>query len=657
MVDRANLARLPQPAYTCRQASSWDRRATSPDKKETWFANMDRSHFERVEEHDGRKEFVMMDADGPGAVVRFWATWHGPGGGEFSNGTLRVYLDGNATPAIEGPTADLIDGGALTGPPLSEGVSPQTSYRYRGHNLYLPIPYAKHCKITYSAKVLVDAGGYKGDALYYQINYRTYDKGTNVKSFAMDQLKENREAIDRAQHQLLKPEASSGGQSTKLDGKLAAGESREMTIDGPAAIGALTINLDAEDLEQALRSTVLEMNCDGERTVWCPVGAFFGLGYKFEPYKTWYTHVSENGDMTCYWIMPFEKSCRITVHNVGEKPVAVKAEAKSNKWQWDERSMHFHSTWHQLTDVRTQTNKGAEAGAFDVNYVTVKGRGVYVGDTLTVFNGHPSWWGEGDEKVFVDGESFPSHFGTGTEDYYGYAWSNPNSFASPFHAQPYGQGANHIDMAVNSRYRALDAIPFTKSIKFDMELWHSHATTVDYAPATFFYAAPGATVSVKTDLSAAKVPVKRAIESTGVKGALEAEKFKVVSKTGGEAEVQDVADWHWSRGGQLWWLDAKKGDKLTLEFNVKKAGRYTVIAELTKAPDYGIVEISINGKKSEKQFDRYFTSVAHDPIPLGEFDLKQGSNQFTAEIVGSNEKAIKRHMFGLDYLKLEPAAK
>ena len=36
----------------------------------------------------------------------------------------------------------------------------------------------------------------------------------------------------------------------------------------------------------------------------------------------------------------------------------------------------------------------------------------------------PTWvgGGEGDEKVYVDGETFPSHFGTGTEDYYGYAW-------------------------------------------------------------------------------------------------------------------------------------------------------------------------------------------------------------------------------------------
>ena len=80
MVNRDHLARFPQPSYTCRQASSYDREATSPKKKETWFANMDWSQFIRTEENDGHKEYVMMDAEGPGAVVRFWATWHGPGG-------------------------------------------------------------------------------------------------------------------------------------------------------------------------------------------------------------------------------------------------------------------------------------------------------------------------------------------------------------------------------------------------------------------------------------------------------------------------------------------------------------------------------------------------------------------------------------------------
>jgi len=140
MVDRDRLSRLPSPAYTCRQFSSYDRNSTEPGSP-TWWANADRSHFVRIEDNNGRKEHVLMDTDGPGVIVRFWATWHGPGGGEFSNGTLRVYIDSKAEPVIEGPMADLISGGKLVGEPLSRGVSPETAFRHRGHNLYLPIPY------------------------------------------------------------------------------------------------------------------------------------------------------------------------------------------------------------------------------------------------------------------------------------------------------------------------------------------------------------------------------------------------------------------------------------------------------------------------------------------------------------------------------------
>lgn len=127
MVDRDHLARFPAPAYTCRQASSYDRDTVAPDQP-GWFANWDRSQFVRQEENDGRKEWVLLDADGPGAVVRFWGTWHGPRGGPFSNGTMRVYLDGRPEPAIQGPIADLISGQALVAPPLSESVSPETPY-------------------------------------------------------------------------------------------------------------------------------------------------------------------------------------------------------------------------------------------------------------------------------------------------------------------------------------------------------------------------------------------------------------------------------------------------------------------------------------------------------------------------------------------------
>ena len=549
MVNRDQLARFPQPTYTCKQASSYDRGTVAPDQP-GWFANMDRSYFVRTEKNDGHNEYVLMDVDGPGAVVRMWATWHGPGGKNFSDGTLRVYLDNNPEPVIEGPISKIIDGGALVTGPLSEGVSPQTPYGQRGHNLYLPIPYARHCKVTYATDVLVDEGAHRGEALYYQINYRTYGDGAQVESFAMDQLTQLKDKIDAVQTQLL---ASGVGDQSQLKtssfaGPLAAGKTRTLVLDTPGAIRQLTIQLRAKNQPQAMRSTVLQVECDGQPTVWCPVGAFFGSAYQTQPFRTWYTQMADDGTMSCFWVMPYQKQCKISLINLTGEPVDIlRGEACRGPWKWDDRSMYFHATWHQLTKVSSFREGATQPGegAYDVNYVEVSGQGVYVGDTLTVFNGTDAWWGEGDEKIFVDREAFPSHVGTGSEDYYGYAWCRPEFFESPFHAQPTGGGNFQPGLSVNSRYRDLDAIPFQDALKFDMELWHWRKTTVNYAPAAFWYASRGATCNIKPDTETAGLPValKRSdvVDVLHVKGALEGEDLTIVEKTGGTTENQEGA--------------------------------------------------------------------------------------------------------------------
>ncbi len=159
MVDREAAARFPSPAYDCRQASSYDRASVSAEDPASWMANNDRSFFVRSEQIDGREEWVMLDAEGPGCVVRIWATSGNP------KGNIRVYVDGAKEPVINQPAKALIGGDGLVGPPLSQ-------VRARGMNLYLPIPYAKHCTITYDRPNFHTTGN-RDDLLYYQINYRT----------------------------------------------------------------------------------------------------------------------------------------------------------------------------------------------------------------------------------------------------------------------------------------------------------------------------------------------------------------------------------------------------------------------------------------------------------------------------------------------------
>ena len=106
MADRSVLARYPAPEYRTRQASSYDRASVQPGEA-SWFANWDRSQFLRTDSVQGRREFVLLAADGPGAVVRFWATVADYGG----QGTLRMYFDHDTVPAIEGEVLSLLSGG------------------------------------------------------------------------------------------------------------------------------------------------------------------------------------------------------------------------------------------------------------------------------------------------------------------------------------------------------------------------------------------------------------------------------------------------------------------------------------------------------------------------------------------------------------------
>ncbi len=99
MVDAESIARWPAQDFACKQASSYERAKIAPDKP-GWFANNDHTQYIRSEDNEGRQELVMMEADGPGAIVRSWLT----AGGD-KQGVIRVYLDGVQ------PTAPLRLGG------------------------------------------------------------------------------------------------------------------------------------------------------------------------------------------------------------------------------------------------------------------------------------------------------------------------------------------------------------------------------------------------------------------------------------------------------------------------------------------------------------------------------------------------------------------
>lgn len=389
MANRNELPKLPKYDFVLGQASSYDRASKSPS--ENWFANGDGGGFIRTETNDGRKERVLMDEQGPGAIVRFWSTYLTWG---FSNGTVRFYFDGSEKPQIEGKFLDIISGKMLVDGILSTRTGAfredfkGKGYLLSGVNLYLPIPYAKSCKVTYEG---VD------NPFYFAINFRKYTKGTKVKTFAMSQLKTNASTIAKVQKEIVKNPSYKG--KTKRTGlknmTIAPGKSANCGIKGMRAIREFMMHIESDNYKQALRSTVIEIKFDGMSKVWAPVGDFFCTGYALtSEFNTRYHKVTFDGRMLSRWIMPFKHKAEIIIHNHCKLPVTVKElVATYSPWKWDSRSLYFNTNWHTYSKIPSQPKR-------DLNYLEIEGKGKYVGDSLAVFNnakngGNQPWWGEG----------------------------------------------------------------------------------------------------------------------------------------------------------------------------------------------------------------------------------------------------------------------
>jgi hypothetical protein len=625
MFDLAGMSEFPSPAYTTKQSSSYDRSSISP--ADGWFSNDDCGHYLRVEDHSGRREYVMMEAKGPGALVRIWSA--------NPAGILRIYLDGDEHPAIEAPMSELLGGDY---PGLSR---PLAGEHGRGWTLYFPIPYAKHCKVT------CDRG-----KIYYHVNYRAYEAGTGIESFRPAYIQTLASEIDSVVTHLKRASESEQSGTKPFKATLPPGESAVLgSFSGEKAITGFAVRWtpSADHDEPALHAVVLTMAFDGDQTVEAPLGDFFGSSPGLNAHASLPLSMSKEGRLECRWVMPFAKTAEIRVRNHGKTSVTFDGSCAVVERPWTDHSMHFHAKWRSAFDVATEPK-------IDWNYIVAKGSGVFVGATFSIDNPVVDWWGEGDEKIYVDGEKFPGYFGTGTEDYYGYGWCSTNLFTHAYHNQSRCDGPGNYGRTSVNRWHILDRIPFQKDFRFDMELWHWARCRVNMALLAYWYARPGATDSF-TPITAGDVVLRPmpAFHVPGVKEAIEGESMSVISGTG----VPRSQLWGTSSAGaHLWWSGGQRpGDTLVLGFNVEKTGRYTVKAQLLKAVDYGITQILVNGAKMGDPIDCYHEPgvQAGPPLELGSLDLRAGENTIAFVIIGANPKAKKAYMIGLDYLLLVPA--
>lgn len=487
MQDFDAVTRFPAPFYTMNQASSYDRRSISPDQP-GWFANEDNNQFIRTETHQGRQEQVMLDADGPGAIVRFWLTT------VVKPGTMRFYFDHEKKASIVVPAFDLMQAGLHLGPAL---LNPHSSYEPNGkggNTLYLPLPYQKHCKITFE---FADSASGK-TAHYYQINYRTFAPETKVETFTKEKLITYRDQIKETESRLWHP-ISEKGQVIKNNQKIKSGG--QLTLSLPEGIHAirslktLLSTTSSTNKESMWRHVWINIDFDNNRTVHCPLGDFIGSGYGGKKITSWFRDLTPKGELTSRWVMPYQKSAKITIENKSAGPVQLQLSVNISTFKWDKNTLYFHATYKAEKNIKdakwdydlTKIALNDTSAPIDWNFARIKGKGVYYGNTLSVNNHMNSWYGEGDAKAYVDGEKFPSEFGTGLEDYYNTSWAPVILYQTPFANAPRADNPSSKGYNTFTRTRILDAIPFTKEFSFDMEMLSWDGGTIDASATTYWY--------------------------------------------------------------------------------------------------------------------------------------------------------------------------
>lgn len=201
------------------------------------------------------------------------------------------------------------------------------------------------------------------------------------------------------------------GQTWKVNPyiKIAGGEVFTIAeMDGPGAIQHIWMTPTGN-----WRSTIIRIYWDGETTpsVEAPVGDFFCMGWgQYAPLSSLAVCVNPGSAFNCYWTMPFRKSCKITMENILDEEMTLYYQIDYALTDVPEDAAYFHAQFR-----RTNPNLTSDYTMID----GIKGKGHYVGTYMAWGVNNNGWWGEGEIKFFMDGDSkFPTICGTGTEDYF-----------------------------------------------------------------------------------------------------------------------------------------------------------------------------------------------------------------------------------------------
>jgi len=411
------------------------------------------------------------------------------------------------------------------------------------------------------------------------------------------------------------PDLKSNGDSWVIK----EGETRVLAdLTGPGAITHIWNTVASLDPFYS-RSLVLRIYWDGleKPSVEAPLGDFFGVGHgAVVNFNSLPVSVSSYGrSRTCWWRMPFRKSAKVTLTN--------------ERRGFGEIEVYFYVDWEKLPSLPDDTlyfharyRQAFPATPGDYTILETKGRGNYVGTVYSVHQVKTGWFGEGDDRFYIDGETLPSLRGTGTEDYFNDAWGF-RAFAAPAHGVTLYEGVFAGDRVSAYRWHLADPVRFTNSLKFSIE--HRGSTVTDegkkvsssgerpdwVSSVAFWYQTPPVAGEAPLPPATKRVAPYRVLPMQAL-----------ASRADPPATVKQQEE-------GLIYTPGKPDAQIEFDFDVAEAGRYQVAAVLILSLFSGRYQPLLDGQPTGPELDlcnqgedwNWFSFDLHDLKP-GKHTLK-----------------------------------
>jgi hypothetical protein len=368
-----------------------------------------------------------------------------------------------------------------------------------------------------------------------------------------------------------------------------------------------------------------------------PVGDFFANCFGKRSEVISLPVVVEDADSyNCFWRMPFRKSARVEIVNESSKPISLLY--YNVDWIKHERlpedTPYFYAQYRQEYPVQ----KGKDYVLLDT-----RGKGHYVGTVLAVRTRSPSWFGEGDEKIYIDGEEKPSIWGTGTEDYFLSAWGLKTT-STPYFGTPYFDQWGILGCHTSAyRWHVADPIVFNTGIRVTLEhfgwispdenpegkstSWNERED--DFSSVAFWYQTGDPTFSARAPHAR-----ERALPSLE-RMTVYAHKF-ALPEHHGAGTVREQRLSFYEEPQLLYRPQAETNAWIEIPFTVTNREPLRLLINATKSYDFGRYKVLLNGKEIAASVDFYSPKTESQEIHLLDFWTDPGEYRLRLECTGKN---------------------